>query len=477
MRLLSGNCGFPAAGAALAIVTALALAGCDNTGTGAGRNTAGGPVLTGPGAPTRVESPLPGEIGASPPALSVPATPPVPVVNPPPAAAPSVQLTPPPEIANQIRVAILLPLSGPQAALGRAVLDSAMLALFDVANSDFALLPFDTAGTAEGAAIAAEDAVAANVKLVVGPVFSDAVAAAAPVTLRAEINMLAFSNNRGVAEPGVFLSGLLPESQLARVIDYAARHGVRRIGALIPTGPFGARALDAARLAAGAVGIEVVRSREFGPSSPEIAAAVRLISNYDERRAALLAQKKALQGLENEVSKRALNRLSILDTFGPVPFDGLIVAASGAELVNVAAQLSNYDIDTKRVRLLGLSSWAVEGTGREPALIGSWFAAPPAAFSREFNRNFQAMYETTPHGLGRAAYDLVALAAILGSQEDGPKFDRATLSSETGFAGVGGLFRFLPDGLSQRSLEVREVTPGGAKTVEPARSTFESLPN
>lgn len=477
MRLLSGNCGFPAAGAVLAIVAALALAGCDNTGTGAGRNTAGGPVLTGPGAPTRVESPLPGEIGAAPPALLVPSAPPVPTVNPPPAAAPSVRLTPPPEIANQIRVAILLPLSGPQAALGRTVLDAAMLALFDVADSDFALLPFDTAGTAEGAAIAAENAVAANVKLVVGPVFSAAVAAAAPITLRAELNMLPFSNNRGVAEPGVFLSGLLPESQIARVIDYAARRGVRRIGALVPAGPFGARVLDAARLAAGIVGIEIVRSREFGPSSAEIAAAVRLISDYDERLAALVAQRKALEGREDEISKRALNRLSILDTFGPVPFEGLIVAASGAELVNVAAQLGNYDIDTKRVRLLGLSSWAIERTGREPALIGGWFAAPPAAASREFRRNFRAMYETTPHALGRAAYDLVALAAILGSQEGGPKFDRATLSSETGFAGVGGLFRFLPDGLSQRSLEVREVTPDGAKTVDPARSTFEAPSN
>ena len=58
------------------------------------------------------------------------------------------------------------------------------MAVFDIANGDFVLVPIDTKGTAEGALNAAEEAVAANVKLVIGPVFSDAVSAAAPPILK-----------------------------------------------------------------------------------------------------------------------------------------------------------------------------------------------------------------------------------------------------------------------------------------------------
>jgi branched-chain amino acid transport system substrate-binding protein len=490
MRLFSGSCSFPSRarsphlrlsgrtmGAAVAVVAALALTGCENTGTGGGRNTAGTAPLTGPGAPARVESPLPGEPGAAPPPAVVAAPNPALAPAAPTEDAQSLTLTPPPGMAQETRVAILLPLSGPRAALGQAVLDAAMLALFEVADGDFALRPYDTAGTADGAAAAAEKAIADGVKLVIGPVFSDAVRGAAPVIQAADLNMMAFSNNRDVAEPGVYLSGLLPETQINRVIGYAARRGIKRLGVLVPSGPFGGRALEAVRQAAANAGMELVRSREYGPSTDEIVQAVRIIGDYATRRAALLAQKKALVGREDEISKRALARLDILDTFGPVAFDALFVAASGSELVNMAAQLGNFDVDSKKVRILGLASWAAAGTGREPSLVGSWFAAPPAGSVREFDRNFRAMFESAPHPLGQTAYDLVALAAILGSQEGGAKFDRDTLTSESGFAGIGGLFRFLPDGTAERSLEVREVGPNESKIVDPARESFESLTN
>lgn len=481
MRLFSGIADLPGkiptTGAAIAVVALVSLAGCENTGTGGGRNSPEAGPQSGAAIPSRVESPLPGEPSAAPPpAITAPAAPVTPEITEE-QTPPGVQLTPPEGIVNRTRVALLVPLTGSRANLGQAVLDAAKLALFDVADGDFELRPYDTAATAEGAASAAERAVSDGVELVIGPVFSAAVRGAAPVVRQAGLNMLAFSNNRDVAEPGVYLSGLFPETQIERVIAYAARRGAKKLGVLAPTGPFGLRVLDAAQRSAAASGITVVRTEEFGPSTDDIVRAARTIGDYDVRRAALLAQKKALAGREDEVSKRALARLDILDTLGPVAFDALLVATSEEELVNMAAQLGNFDIDTKRVRLLGLASWAAAGTGREPALLGGWFAAPPATGNSEFARNYRAMYETDPHPLASNAYDLVALAAILGSQEGGAKYDDATLTSESGFAGISGLFRFRADGLSERSLEVREVTREGSKIVDPAQNSFEALTN
>ena len=51
-----------------------------------------------------------------------------------------------PELPPEIRVGLLLPLSGPAEALGRDMLDAAEMALFDVGDNDLVLLPRDTAG-------------------------------------------------------------------------------------------------------------------------------------------------------------------------------------------------------------------------------------------------------------------------------------------------------------------------------------------
>ena len=361
--------------------------------------------------------------------------------------------------------------------IGRALLDAASLAVFEISDRNFMLMPFDTRGTAEGAAAAAQDALAANVRLVIGPVFSAAVQAAAPLLLQAEVNTIALSNNQEVAEPGVYLAGLFPELQIDRVIGYAARRGARRIAALVPAGPFGRRAAETVRVSAAADSIDIVEIRAYGPPGDEIAEAVRIISDYETRRKALQEQRKTLKALEDEGSKRALKPLEILETLGPLPFDALLVAASGEDLVNAAAQLGNFDVDTKRSRLLGLSSWAAPNTGREPALVGGWYAVPPLDADDEFSLKYKWMYDSDPHPLGPATYDLVALAAILGSGDDGPQFDRAILTTETGFAGAGGLFRLRADGLSERRLEVREVLTNGSRVIDPARTSFEALSN
>ena len=149
MKLFSGIADLPGkiptTGIALAVAGTLALAGCENRGTGDGRNTADNRPLTNAVVSSRVETPLPGEAGANPPpGAAAPAAPPTPAMSTD-QAMPDIQLTPPPGIANRTRVALLIPLSGPRANLGQAVLDAAKLALFDVADGDFELRPYDTA--------------------------------------------------------------------------------------------------------------------------------------------------------------------------------------------------------------------------------------------------------------------------------------------------------------------------------------------
>ncbi|HEX9835584.1 MAG TPA: penicillin-binding protein activator, partial [Alphaproteobacteria bacterium] len=128
----------------------------------------------------------------------------------------------PPEGARAtVPVAILLPLTGNQAALGADMLDAAQLALFDAGDHFFQLLPYDAQATADSALRAVNAAAADGARLILGPLFAAAVEAAGPAAQARGLNVIAFSNDRRVARPGTFLIGLPPDQQVRRVVSFA----------------------------------------------------------------------------------------------------------------------------------------------------------------------------------------------------------------------------------------------------------------
>ena len=167
------------------------------------------------------------------------------------AAVKELQLSPPEaEGLPPHRVGLLLPLSGSRSDLGQAMLRAAEMALFDVADENFALVVRDTKGTPEGARRAAEQAIAAGANLLLGPVFSSSVDAVAPVAEGGRVPVVAFSNDRKVARPGVWVTGLLPGEQVDRIVGYAAQQGNQSLAVLAPDNGYGELIVQAARQAA-----------------------------------------------------------------------------------------------------------------------------------------------------------------------------------------------------------------------------------
>jgi hypothetical protein len=141
------------------------------------------------------------------------------------------------ELPPEVRVGLLLPLSGPAEALGRDMLDAAQMALFDVGDNKVVLLPRDTAGTPTGARRAAEQVIEEGAEVILGPLFAPAVAAVSPLAAQADIRVLAFSNDASVATDGTFLLGFRPEEQVRRVVDYALANGALVRAEPEPPGP------------------------------------------------------------------------------------------------------------------------------------------------------------------------------------------------------------------------------------------------
>lgn len=187
------------------------------------------------------------------------------------------------------KIAVLVPLSGPYADIGRQLMDASLLAMFDKGDDTVELLPRDTKGTPEGAASAVQDAIAEGADVVVGPLFSHSVTAVKPYLNDANIRAIALSNNRAVAGLPVYLIGNQPEPQIDALTTYLQESGKRRIALLGPDTSY-LRLLQNRLIQSDKVGnIRLVDSRLYptNASYTDISKQVRAITQYDKRTAAL----------------------------------------------------------------------------------------------------------------------------------------------------------------------------------------------
>jgi len=187
------------------------------------------------------------------------------------------------------KIAVLLPLSGPYADIGRQLMDAALLAMFDKGDESVELLPRDTKGTPEGAASAVQSAISEGADVVVGPLFSHSVSAVRPFLRDSNIRAIALSNNRAVAGSPVYLIGNQPEPQIDALTTYLRESGKQRIALLGPDTSY-LRLLQNRLIQADKVGnIRLVDSRLYptDASYTDISKQVRAITQYGKRTAAL----------------------------------------------------------------------------------------------------------------------------------------------------------------------------------------------
>lgn len=347
-------------------------------------------------------------------------------------------------------VALLVPLTGRDSELGQAMLNAAQLALFDNLDLATTLLIKDTTGTPEGAANAASEALEEGAQLLIGPLFSESIRAAAPASRERGVAIIGFSNDRAVAGEGVYVFGFTPDQQIKRIVTYAAASGVRRVAALVPHNDYGHAVVAALDESVQGAGLSVGQIEYFATDGSDA----------------------------EEVVQRMAGLYKSSDSPSQQPIDGVLIAAGGRQLRSLASFLS-FDIETTRVRLLGTELWHHENIPGEPALKGGWFAAPPPGKWARFEQKYQVSFDSQPPHGAALAYDAISLAGMLirTRQIDSVHSTEAgALSATNGFAGIQGVFRFGLDGVAERALAIYEVSADGFKVIDPPRPGFDGGP-
>lgn len=330
------------------------------------------------------------------------------------------------------RVALLVPMSGPNAGVGQSIANATTLALLDTKTDKVRITTYDTA---LGAAAAVNKALAEGNRLILGPLLAEDARVIGPLAARANVPVISFSNDASIAGNGVYVMGYNPNQSIERVVGFAREKGLSQFGALVPRGTYGERAGNAMLRAVEQAGGTVVSMQSFDRSPASITAAV-----------------KKLQASSS--------------------YDALLIADSGRVALQVAPIVRKNG--GASARLLGTELWNTDtALAATPALRGAWFASVSDTLYRQLATKYRARYGNAPFRLSSLGYDAVLLTVRIAQDwKPGTPFPNARLRDAGGFSGIDGAFRFNRVGVAERALEVSEVGAGAINVIDAAPRGF-----
>lgn len=330
--------------------------------------------------------------------------------------------------AVPVKVGMILPLSGPQAALGQSMLNAAQLALADLNASHVTLIPRDSNPSTT---TATQQALSEGATVILGPIFAANVKEIAPLAARSNTPVLAFSTDWTIANDQTAILGFLPFSQVARVVDFAAKKGSKQFAILIPETPYGMAVAGAVR--------DTLSRQNLKPA---------IEVRFNDKNLTQAAQQLAQQ-----------------------PFDTLILPVGGKALNAVTTILRQNDVPLQTLRIIGTGLWDDDAVARSGIIEGAYYAAPDPAKRAGFMKHYQELYASKPPRLSTLAYDATALVAVLSANGYDPS-KQASLHYGAGFTGIDGVFRIRPDNLNDRSLAVLQIKGDRTIVADPAPNRF-----
>lgn len=330
------------------------------------------------------------------------------------------------------RVALLVPMNGPNADVGQSLANATTMALLDTNAQNIRITTYDTSA---GPAAAANQAIKDGNKLILGPLMGDEVPAVATIARAGRVPLISYASDTGSNARDIFAIGTAPGNSIGRTVAFAKGRGIGKFALLVPNGDYGARVRVAYDQAIKAAGGTLVASEAYDRSNPSIVSAARRLKSRGGFDAVLIA-------------------------------DGARFAALAAPQLKTAGSPSP--------RILGTELWSGESViSSTPALRGAWFSAIADTRFKTFAESYQSRFGARPFRVATQGYDSVLLTIRVAREwRPGSPFPTARLADAGGFLGLDGPFRFTPSGQIERALEVREARAGTVAVVSPAPDKF-----
>ena len=330
---------------------------------------------------------------------------------------------------GRTKVTMLLPLSapGPKGAQGRKMKDAAQLAMNDLGNKVLTLTIEDTRGDDARSKELALKALSSRV--VIGPTELSVARHLAQVSGKLPPVLTLAENFDGA--PGIYSVPLNEADSAAAGAAAIAAKGARKFVLLVPRGP------DAS-----------VLEKRVANSLSVYGASLAVTTPYDagESGATVVSNVKAVVEAP----------------------EAIILATGNDNPAFIAGALKSEGLLKKGVALIGTNRWLEHPTD-DQALQGAYIATLDAKETGPIAERFESMFNYPADNSVAYAYDTVALTAGIANALGPDGLQKSAFENPAGFRGSTGVFRFRPDGGSERSMPFYRIENSKLKQI--AKST------
>ncbi len=314
---------------------------------------------------------------------------------------------------GEVKVGLLVPLTGPHAPMGQKLIQAAQRTLFGhPATEDLVLYPMDTHNNERLVA----DIQTLTPSALVGPVFSQEAAALKPAIK--DIPLFTLSNDQSLVDGSIFVMGFAPQEEANQLITFSVEKGLRRFIALLPDNNYGHV-------------LERSLKRDF-EGNP------------------LVTLEMILYPMDESTPEQITLWMQKIEAFSP---EALFIPDASALSQKLLSTLQLMgDKQFRRIRLLGLSGWDHPSLQNNMGLRGLWFTSN---MSKKGTRTIQESL----------VFDIISMIGTVHKKQDRHQFEKKDFLDPQGFLGSRGQFVLSADGSVKRSWVILAHTGQGARVM------------
>jgi len=333
---------------------------------------------------------------------------------------------------EEIKIGLLVPLSGKQSDIGKSIMQSVRLAINKIDNPNIKILPKDTKNDPVKTLAAAKELELEGVKIVIGPIFNN------NLIYLDELKEMIFLSltNKNINNPkNVISAGINASSQIKTIMKFKEMNNINKTIFLIPNSNFQEEVEEA--ISQSKIKLKHVHIYETNPM--ELTKQIEKITMYQIRKQNLIDEIKRLEDSNEKNKEWKINNLKKRDTLGGINFDSVIVSDFEEGLKSVFTSLLYTDVSPQRIYYITLNQWFDESFLKEESLQPLYFPSINKENYNEFIDNYKRIYNEYPNQLSFLSYDLMGLVYYLIYQNEF-KIDEKIFYKKNQFKGKVGIF-------------------------------------
>ncbi len=333
---------------------------------------------------------------------------------------------------ENIKIGLIVPLSGEYSYIGKSILKSTRMALDKINDEKITIVPKDTKANPIDTLKVSNELYNNGIKIIIGPVFNESNKYLDELN---EVTFLSFTNKIRNNPKNVISAGVNAISQINTIRKYLSENNLKNTIFLIPETEYKKEieeAIEKSNL--------ILKEKFIYSKDPTLLTKqIEDLTRYQQRKQNLENEIKRIENSNTFNKKKKIDELKKKDTLGFINFDSVIIADFSESLKSVATSLLYTDVSSERIKYITLNQWFDESLLKETSLHPIYFPSINKDNFELFQREYMQNFKNIPNQISFLSYDLIGLVYYLLINND-LKINENLFIKKNKFKGKIGIF-------------------------------------